>query len=57
MREIAKDDREDFSRWLAHKTSGIKDGKTRNIFIHCGIKVYQFEAVGYMQETLLKKQN
>lgn len=57
MREIHYEDRNDFSRWLAHKTTDIKDGETKLVFIHCGVNVYAFEAVGYMQGRLLNSWN
>ena len=39
-KEVAREDREDFNRWLANKTSDMTDGETRNVLVYCGKKVY-----------------
>ena len=53
-KEVAHEDREDFNRWLANKTSDMTDGEIRNVLIYCGKKVYFFEADGYMHGQMLR---
>ena len=52
MREVAAEDRSDFDRWLANKTSDMQDGEFRAITIYCYRKTYFFAADGYMHGTM-----
>lgn len=53
-KEVAREDREDFNRWLANKTFGMVDGEKKTIAIYCGKNVYWFEADGYMHGEMLR---
>ena len=48
-RDVTPNDRDEFPRKLANKTSGMADGEVKTIHIYCSEKVYTFVANGYMQ--------
>ncbi len=55
-KQVYKEDRGDFSRWLANKTEGMLLGETREIHIYCYKAVYAFYATGYMKGFILSSQ-
>ena len=54
IREVAPNDRHAFARSLANKTTNMKDGETRMLYIFGNNKVYSFEANGYMHGNMIE---
>lgn len=54
VKEVSYADRASFSRSLANKTSGMKEGETKSLAIYCPSKVYFFEADGYMHGIIYR---
>ena len=52
-REVSWVDRSDFVRRLAIKTSGMKEGEYKVLYIICPSKIYCFGADGYMRGQML----
>ena len=55
-RQVYKEDRSDFSRWLANKTMGMKPGEIRTTSMYCRTKTNVFCATGYMKGFILSSE-